>query len=370
MSRPRTGRYHSRSFADKQAATTRRTEHVAGKKERQRKLARERHLRQQTRRARRARRAQFWSAISVACIVIVGLGVGGYFLFKPGGTNAAATSATATPTPTASATPTPTASAVAEPATHCTYTSSPPAARSVGMPPATPASTATYQATITTNRGDVVIDLLNSKATCTVNSFVYLAAKNYFNNTKCHRLTTSGSLFVLQCGDPAGTGRVPALQHEEAAGGGQPVALGVVEVVFRRQVHERVDRAGRLAVQQVDHDITAVGGDGRLISGGGRGRGRRHAHAARRGRAGGVGAVRGRLRNRASRRCRRRAGRWRGRGGRRGGGGVGPARLEQEVPAHAEPDDHDARHADRRPELRPSRPPGAPGLLAQVTLTG
>jgi peptidyl-prolyl cis-trans isomerase B (cyclophilin B) len=179
---------------------------VAGKKERQRKLARERHLRQQTRRARRARRAQVATAISVAGIVIVGLGVGGYFLFKPGGTKAAATSATATPSATASATPTPTVSAVAEPATHCTYTSSPPAARSVGLPPATPASTATYQATITTNRGDVVIDLLNSKATCTVNSFVYLAAKNYFNNTKCHRLTTSASLSVLQCGDPAGTG--------------------------------------------------------------------------------------------------------------------------------------------------------------------
>src|ERR1035438_4079000 len=155
MSRPRTGRYHSRSFADKQAAATRRTEPVAGKKERRRKLARERHLRQQTRRARRARRAQFWSAISVVIVVIVGLGVGGDFLFKPGGTNARAGSATATPSPTA---------------THCTYTSNPPAARSVGLPPVTPASTATYQATLTTNRGDVVIDLLNSKATCTVNS--------------------------------------------------------------------------------------------------------------------------------------------------------------------------------------------------------
>jgi peptidyl-prolyl cis-trans isomerase B (cyclophilin B) len=183
---------------------------VAGKKERQRKLARERHQRQQTRRARQARRAQIATAITVVCLVIVGLGVGGYFLFKPGGTNAAATSATATPTASASATPTasatPAASAVAEPATHCTYTSNPPAARSVGLPPATPASTATYQATITTNRGAVVIDLLNSKATCTVNSFVYLAAKKYFNTTKCHRLTTSGSLFVLQCGDPTGTG--------------------------------------------------------------------------------------------------------------------------------------------------------------------
>jgi peptidyl-prolyl cis-trans isomerase B (cyclophilin B) len=50
-----------------------------------------------------------------------------------------------------------------------------------------------------------VIDLLNSKATCTVNSFVYLASKDYFNNTPCHRLTTKG-IFVLQCGDPTGTG--------------------------------------------------------------------------------------------------------------------------------------------------------------------
>jgi peptidyl-prolyl cis-trans isomerase B (cyclophilin B) len=38
-----------------------------------------------------------------------------------------------------------------------------------------------------------------------VNSFVYLAGQRYFNNTDCHRLTTSG-IFVLQCGDPTGTG--------------------------------------------------------------------------------------------------------------------------------------------------------------------
>jgi peptidyl-prolyl cis-trans isomerase B (cyclophilin B) len=93
-----------------------------------------------------------------------------------------------------------------EPATHCTYTAHPPAARNVGFPPVTPDYTASYRATIHTNRGGIVIDLLNSKATCTVNSFVYLASKDYFNNTICHRLTTSG-VFVLQCGDPTGTGR-------------------------------------------------------------------------------------------------------------------------------------------------------------------
>jgi cyclophilin family peptidyl-prolyl cis-trans isomerase len=179
---------------------------VAGKRDRQRKLARARYERQQERREERARRARLWTVIGVACIVVIGIGVGGYFFFRPGGSNAAASSATATPTATATATATPTPTQVAEPATHCAYTSSPPAARSVGMPPTTPASTATYQATIVTNRGNVVIDLLNSKATCTVNSFVYLAAKNYFNNTKCHRLTTAGSLSVLQCGDPTGNG--------------------------------------------------------------------------------------------------------------------------------------------------------------------
>src|SRR6202020_1460505 len=62
-----------------------------------------------------------------------------------------------------------------------------------------------YRATIHTNRGNIVINLRNSKAPCTVNSFVYLAARNYFSNTPCHRLTTSG-IYVLQCGDPTGTG--------------------------------------------------------------------------------------------------------------------------------------------------------------------
>jgi peptidyl-prolyl cis-trans isomerase B (cyclophilin B) len=106
---------------------------------------------------------------------------------------------------TPSATPTPTPTEVKEPATHCTYTPNPPAARKVGVPSAKPDFKATYQATINTNRGAIVIDLLNSKATCTVNSFVFLAQKGFFNNTICPRLVTSG-IFVLQCGDPTGTG--------------------------------------------------------------------------------------------------------------------------------------------------------------------
>lgn len=163
---------------------------MSGKQERQRKLARERMLRQQQRRAERARKARQITIVAVVCCVVVGLGLGGYFAFSgSGGGQAAAVSATSS----ASAPPT------------CSYQASGTAARNVGRPPAKPDYKAAYQATIHTNRGDVVIDLLNSKAPCTVNSFVYLAAKKYFNNTHCHRLTTIDP-FVLQCGDPTGTG--------------------------------------------------------------------------------------------------------------------------------------------------------------------
>jgi peptidyl-prolyl cis-trans isomerase B (cyclophilin B) len=39
-----------------------------------------------------------------------------------------------------------------------------------------------------------------------VNSFAFLAGHHYFDNSPCHRLTEQG-IFVLQCGDPTGTGR-------------------------------------------------------------------------------------------------------------------------------------------------------------------
>jgi peptidyl-prolyl cis-trans isomerase B (cyclophilin B) len=163
---------------------------VAGKKERQRRLAREKYERQQARRVHHARRWRTWTIMALACITVVGTGTAAYFLVQGGGKPAAAAPASTRAT----------AGAV-----HCTYTANPPAARKVGVPPATADSKATYQATIVTNRGDVVIDLLNAQAPCTVNSFVYLAGKNYFSNTHCHRLTTSG-IYVLQCGDPTGTG--------------------------------------------------------------------------------------------------------------------------------------------------------------------
>jgi peptidyl-prolyl cis-trans isomerase B (cyclophilin B) len=180
---------------------------VVGKKERQKKLERERYQRRLDKRAQRDQTVRRWTVSSLAAIIVLAVAVGVFFLVRQSGGQAAAssTSPSATPSATASSAA-PAAAPVAEPASHCSYvSSSPPASKNVGTPPAKPDTTAVYQATIHTNRGDIVINLLNSKATCTVNSFVYLAAKNYFSNTDCHRLTTAG-IFVLQCGDPTGTG--------------------------------------------------------------------------------------------------------------------------------------------------------------------
>lgn len=179
---------------------------MAGKKERQRKLARERYERNLSRRAAHQDRARRITGITLACLLVAGLGVGGFFLFGGGPAHHPAAAAPSRPASTPSASPSPSAAVpVAEPAHTCAYNVSGTASRKVALPPKHPDFRAHYQATIRTNRGNIVINLLNSKATCAVNSFVSLASQKFFNQTSCHRLVTSG-IFVLQCGDPTGTG--------------------------------------------------------------------------------------------------------------------------------------------------------------------
>jgi peptidyl-prolyl cis-trans isomerase B (cyclophilin B) len=67
------------------------------------------------------------------------------------------------------------------------------------------AQNATWEATITTNCGPIVIDLDGKAAPQTVASFIFLSQKKFYDNVPCHRLVTSG-IYVLQCGDPTGTG--------------------------------------------------------------------------------------------------------------------------------------------------------------------
>ena len=176
---------------------------MAGKNERQRRQAREKYRRQQEQRYARQRQMRRRGLIGVGAVLAAALIASLLVVFLPGGSPkhpAASASKSATPSPTATAT----ATAVAEPAHHCSYTAATPVARKVSFPPTTPDYTASYQATINTNLGKITFNLLNSKATCTVNSFVHLAEAGYFNNTQCHRLVTSG-IYVLQCGDPTAT---------------------------------------------------------------------------------------------------------------------------------------------------------------------
>ncbi|MFL6075414.1 MAG: peptidylprolyl isomerase [Mycobacteriales bacterium] len=78
-------------------------------------------------------------------------------------------------------------------------------ARNVGLPPVTALKKGKVDIALNTNQGNIGLQLDRSKAPCTANSFGYLAVNKYFDNTPCHRLTTE-NIYVLQCGDPTGTG--------------------------------------------------------------------------------------------------------------------------------------------------------------------
>jgi peptidyl-prolyl cis-trans isomerase B (cyclophilin B) len=91
-------------------------------------------------------------------------------------------------------------------ANGCTTVSSQkPSERQFDAEPKVTTDPVDYTATIVTNCGTIVATLDGKDAPHTVNSFAFLAAKHFFDNTPCHRLTTSG-IYVLQCGDPTGTG--------------------------------------------------------------------------------------------------------------------------------------------------------------------
>jgi cyclophilin family peptidyl-prolyl cis-trans isomerase len=61
-----------------------------------------------------------------------------------------------------------------------------------------------YTATITTDRGDIVIALDPARAPKSVNNFVFLARDGFYDGLTFHRIVDD---FVIQGGCPEGTGR-------------------------------------------------------------------------------------------------------------------------------------------------------------------
>lgn len=150
--------------------------------QRRRQLAREKYERQQKRRAEarqktRRRLAVIGAAVAVVVATLVGLVVGGVF-DKDKKDEAADPAANPSASPTPQQSPSPAMAIDAK---------------------------AKYTFDLKTSAGDVKFEMDAAKTPQTVNSFKSLADKKFFDNTKCHRLTTSG-IFVLQCGDPQGTG--------------------------------------------------------------------------------------------------------------------------------------------------------------------
>ncbi|MGD8623727.1 MAG: peptidylprolyl isomerase [Anaerolineae bacterium] len=60
-----------------------------------------------------------------------------------------------------------------------------------------------YQATIVTEKGNIVVELFDNRVPATVNNFVFLAREGFYDNTTFHRVLPG---FMAQAGDPTGTG--------------------------------------------------------------------------------------------------------------------------------------------------------------------
>ena len=62
----------------------------------------------------------------------------------------------------------------------------------------------TYHATIETNRGTIEIEFFPQNAPKTVNNFVFLTREGFYDGVSFHRVISN---FMIQGGDPTGTGR-------------------------------------------------------------------------------------------------------------------------------------------------------------------
>jgi len=173
---------------------------VVSQEQRRRQLAREKFLRQQQRRTSARRRTRTRNAVIAAVVgVVVAGGATAYATgaFESDGKKAnAGAGATPSATPTSKA-PDPCEKPAAGKVKPLTWKKE---------PALTIDKSAAYTMKLATTCGDIDMSLKASAAPHTVNSFAFLAGKGYFDHTKCHRLTTE-SIYVLQCGDPQGTGQ-------------------------------------------------------------------------------------------------------------------------------------------------------------------
>ncbi len=173
---------------------------MVSSEQRRKQLAREKYLRQQERRAEARRKSRVRNSVIAAGVVVV-LAAGAAYAATGGlGGEKKETAADAQPTPT------PSAEKEAPDPCDKPAKGEPNGEQWEKEPEMTVDESATYTMTLETTCGEIGVEMDASKAPHTVNSFAFLAGEDFFDHTKCHRMTTAG-IYVLQCGDPTGTGK-------------------------------------------------------------------------------------------------------------------------------------------------------------------
>ncbi|MDT0457144.1 peptidylprolyl isomerase [Streptomyces sp. DSM 41527] len=168
---------------------------MVSKDQRRRQLAREKYERQQQRRSAAQRKAKRRNVI-IASVASVALAAGAA-VYASAGLAGGSDQEDRAAAPTPSKAPDP----CERPAKGS------PSKKTWPKEPAMSLDTsASYSAKLATTCGTIDIKLDAGKAPHTVNSFAFLAGQGYFDHSRCHRLVDEG-IFVLQCGDPKGTGR-------------------------------------------------------------------------------------------------------------------------------------------------------------------
>ncbi|MFI2509847.1 peptidylprolyl isomerase [Streptomyces sp. NPDC018972] len=172
---------------------------MVSQEQRRRQLAREKFLRQQQRRTEARRKSRIRNSV-IASVLGVVL-VGSLALYTTGTLKQDddKTNANAEVTPSASA-PSKAPDPCDKPAEGKVKSETWKKEPAVAID-----KSAKYTLKLDTTCGAIDVALKASAAPHTVNSFDFLAKKGYFDHSKCHRLTTNG-IYVLQCGDPTGTG--------------------------------------------------------------------------------------------------------------------------------------------------------------------
>ncbi|MDT0343696.1 peptidylprolyl isomerase [Streptomyces litchfieldiae] len=179
---------------------------MVSKEQRRKQLARAKWERQQERRTDRVRQGRRRRVLLAAVLVLVVAGGGTAWAVLAGDDGGTSDQADGEPSADPGTEPGEEPSAPPEDPCEEPAPGEPSTKQWDAEPEMTVDTSSDYVMTLATTCGDIEITMDAEAAPHTVNSFNFLANEGYFDHSSCHRLVPEG-IFVLQCGDPQGTGQ-------------------------------------------------------------------------------------------------------------------------------------------------------------------